>query len=69
MDVKEEVTNEIFEIKVKEVCYWDNRKKCDSLYIEQNNKLKKKIYKVLDVVEKCSDKKVKKEIKKILENV
>ena len=61
--------DEKFEIKAKEVCNWDKRKKCDSLYVEQNKKLKKKIYKVIDVVEKCNDEKIKKEIKKILENI
>lgn len=53
----------------KVVCDWDKRKKCDSLYIKQVNDLKKKIFKVLVVVEKCTDEKVKKEIKKILEKI
>lgn len=57
---------EEFELKAIEVCNWDKRKKCDSLYIRENNKLKEKIHKVLEVVEKCSDEKIKKEIRKIL---
>lgn len=46
MEVKEEVTNDIFEIKMKEVCDWDKRKKCDSLYIEMYNNALKKIEKL-----------------------
>ena len=32
-------------------CEWDKRKKCDSLYIEENNKLKKKIAKAIEYIE------------------
>jgi hypothetical protein len=57
------------DIRFKEVCYWDKRKKCDSLYIEENRKLKKKLHKVLAIIENCSDGETKKEVKKILEKI
>lgn len=57
------------DVRFREICSWDKRKKCDSLYIEENKKLKKKIYKVLDIVNKCNDEKLKKEINKILEKI
>lgn len=57
------------DIRIREICSWDKRRKCDSLYIDENNKLKKKIHKVLEVVDKCNDEKLKGKIKKILENI
>ena len=58
--------NTEFDFRIQEVCEWDKRKKCDSLYIEENIKLKKKLRKVLEKIEECSDEKVKNEIKKLL---
>lgn len=60
--------DEKFEIKAKEICNWDKRKKCDSLYIKENNRLKKKIDKALEVIEECKDKETREKIKKILED-
>ena len=61
--------NIFLELELNKCCDWDKRKKCDSLYIKREKDLKKKIYKVLEIVEKCTDEKVKKEIKRILENI
>ena len=57
------------DIRIREICSWDKRKRCDSLYIEENIKLKKKLHKVLEVVEKYDDEKLKKEIRKILKDI
>ena len=32
-------------------CEWNKRKRCDSLYIEENKKLKKKIAKAIEYIE------------------
>jgi hypothetical protein len=57
------------DFRVYKVCDWDKRKKCDSLYIKKCNVFAKKLHKVLEVVEKYDDEKLKKEIRKILKDI
>ena len=54
---------------LKPICDWGKRKICDSLYIKRYNFVVNQVHKVLEVVEKCTDEKTKKEIKKILEKI
>ena len=55
--------------RLKPICDWNKRKVCDSLYIRKYNFLIKKVFEVLDIVETCTDEKVKEEIKKVLEKI
>ena len=52
-----------------EICNWDKKKKCDSLYIAENKKLKKKIKQTLEIIEECEDEETKSKIKKLLEGI
>lgn len=56
MEVKEEVKEDMFEIKAKKICDWDKRKKCDSLYIKLYNGALKKIAKLEEELNKKSKK-------------
>lgn len=57
------------DFRIKSICDWDKRKICDSLYIRRYNFILNKVHRVLEVIEKCTDEEVKKEIKKILEKI
>ena len=57
------------DIRIKTICDWDKRKICDSLYIKRYNFVVNQVHKVLEIIEKCSDEKTKKEVKKILDKI
>ena len=67
--INDEERLEIYELELFEICNWDKRKKCDSLYIRENKILKKKIIQTLEINEDCKDEETKKKIKKILEGL
>lgn len=51
-------------------CEWDNRQKCDSLYIEKYEVLETKVKKALELIDKyCSDEYLIAEIKQLFKYI